>query len=226
MRFLGDLLEKDDGSVAKGACAILKTCSRMLQELPGTKIVWLEAYFRRISVRIYLERVLVGNYDTKLCIPQMWSLGPRLEYISARPVKALSGLLTSGCREVHRAMSPFQAVACICLCVQCQAWDNPLNERLRATIDLRTLAAGTSGFFRCSENRLWFGHPCASRNQCGGVPYLFNRKTGKAGRDSPERSQAGFVFSFVRFRFAVWTSASRREGRHPRSSTGRYCVEL
>eukprot|EP00434_Breviolum_minutum_P037600 symbB.v1.2.033345.t1/scaffold4128.1/size44272/5 len=33
------------------------------------------------------------------------------------------------------------------------AWDNPLNERLRATIDLR--------------------------NQCGGVPYLFNRKTGK-----------------------------------------------
>eukprot|EP00439_Symbiodinium_sp_Y106_P085342 s735_g28.t1 len=34
-----------------------------------------------------------------------------------------------------------------------EAWDNPLNERLRATIDLR--------------------------NQCGGVPYLFNRKTGK-----------------------------------------------
>lgn len=34
-----------------------------------------------------------------------------------------------------------------------EAWENPLNERLRATIDLR--------------------------NQCGGVPYLFNRKTGK-----------------------------------------------
>lgn len=34
-----------------------------------------------------------------------------------------------------------------------EAWQNPLNERLRATIDLR--------------------------NQCGGVPYLFNRKTGK-----------------------------------------------
>eukprot|EP00438_Fugacium_kawagutii_P030600 Skav228337 [mRNA] locus=scaffold1898:101855:102124:- [translate_table: standard] len=34
-----------------------------------------------------------------------------------------------------------------------EAWDNPLNERLRATIDLK--------------------------NQCGGVPYLFNRKTGK-----------------------------------------------
>eukprot|EP00931_Biecheleriopsis_adriatica_P087194 TRINITY_DN61697_c0_g1_i1.p1 TRINITY_DN61697_c0_g1~~TRINITY_DN61697_c0_g1_i1.p1 ORF type:complete len:188 (+),score=39.75 TRINITY_DN61697_c0_g1_i1:75-566(+) len=34
-----------------------------------------------------------------------------------------------------------------------EAWENPLNERLRATID--------------------------NRNQCGGVPYLFNRKTGK-----------------------------------------------
>mmetsp|Transcript_126477 Transcript_126477/g.316187 ORF Transcript_126477/g.316187 Transcript_126477/m.316187 type:complete len:177 (+) Transcript_126477:63-593(+) len=34
-----------------------------------------------------------------------------------------------------------------------EAWENPLNERLRATIDMR--------------------------NQCGGVPYLFNRKTGK-----------------------------------------------
>jgi len=34
-----------------------------------------------------------------------------------------------------------------------EAWENPLNEKLRATIDLR--------------------------NQCGGVPYLFNRKTGK-----------------------------------------------
>uniref|UniRef100_A0A7S1RXC5 Thioredoxin domain-containing protein n=1 Tax=Alexandrium catenella TaxID=2925 RepID=A0A7S1RXC5_ALECA len=34
-----------------------------------------------------------------------------------------------------------------------EAWQNPMNERLRATIDLR--------------------------NQCGGVPYLFNRKTGK-----------------------------------------------
>mmetsp|Transcript_32274 Transcript_32274/g.68700 ORF Transcript_32274/g.68700 Transcript_32274/m.68700 type:complete len:183 (-) Transcript_32274:38-586(-) len=34
-----------------------------------------------------------------------------------------------------------------------EAWENPLNERLRATIDIR--------------------------NQCGGVPYLFNRKTGK-----------------------------------------------
>uniref|UniRef100_A0A7S4VI20 Thioredoxin domain-containing protein n=1 Tax=Alexandrium monilatum TaxID=311494 RepID=A0A7S4VI20_9DINO len=34
-----------------------------------------------------------------------------------------------------------------------EAWNNPMNERLRATIDLR--------------------------GQCGGVPYLFNRKTGK-----------------------------------------------
>eukprot|EP00927_Polykrikos_kofoidii_P040511 TRINITY_DN34614_c0_g1_i1.p1 TRINITY_DN34614_c0_g1~~TRINITY_DN34614_c0_g1_i1.p1 ORF type:complete len:215 (-),score=17.08 TRINITY_DN34614_c0_g1_i1:19-663(-) len=34
-----------------------------------------------------------------------------------------------------------------------ETWENPLNERLRAIIDLR--------------------------NQCGGVPYLFNRKTGK-----------------------------------------------
>mmetsp|Transcript_21615 Transcript_21615/g.46219 ORF Transcript_21615/g.46219 Transcript_21615/m.46219 type:complete len:113 (+) Transcript_21615:90-428(+) len=34
-----------------------------------------------------------------------------------------------------------------------ESWTNPLNERLRATIDIR--------------------------NQCGGVPYLFNRKTGK-----------------------------------------------
>merc|ERR1719263_499446 len=34
-----------------------------------------------------------------------------------------------------------------------ETWENPLNERLRATIDLK--------------------------NQCGGVPYLFNRKTGK-----------------------------------------------
>eukprot|EP00933_Yihiella_yeosuensis_P043751 TRINITY_DN3867_c4_g1_i1.p1 TRINITY_DN3867_c4_g1~~TRINITY_DN3867_c4_g1_i1.p1 ORF type:complete len:158 (+),score=24.85 TRINITY_DN3867_c4_g1_i1:59-532(+) len=34
-----------------------------------------------------------------------------------------------------------------------EAWENPLNERLRASIDLR--------------------------NQCNGVPYLFNRKTGK-----------------------------------------------
>lgn len=34
-----------------------------------------------------------------------------------------------------------------------ETWENPLNERLRATIDLR--------------------------GQCGGVPYLFNRKTGK-----------------------------------------------
>mmetsp|Transcript_33348 Transcript_33348/g.61153 ORF Transcript_33348/g.61153 Transcript_33348/m.61153 type:complete len:168 (+) Transcript_33348:58-561(+) len=34
-----------------------------------------------------------------------------------------------------------------------ETWENPLNERLRASIDLR--------------------------NQCGGVPYLFNRRTGK-----------------------------------------------
>ncbi|CAK0875839.1 unnamed protein product, partial [Prorocentrum cordatum] len=34
-----------------------------------------------------------------------------------------------------------------------EAWENPLNERLRAAID--------------------------NKNQCGGVPYLFNRKTGK-----------------------------------------------
>jgi len=34
-----------------------------------------------------------------------------------------------------------------------ETWENPLNERLRATID--------------------------NRNQCGGVPYLFNRQTGK-----------------------------------------------
>eukprot|EP00930_Biecheleria_cincta_P009300 TRINITY_DN111000_c0_g1_i1.p1 TRINITY_DN111000_c0_g1~~TRINITY_DN111000_c0_g1_i1.p1 ORF type:complete len:154 (+),score=35.41 TRINITY_DN111000_c0_g1_i1:126-587(+) len=34
-----------------------------------------------------------------------------------------------------------------------EAWENPLNERLRATIDYK--------------------------NQCGGVPYLFNKKTGK-----------------------------------------------
>eukprot|EP00413_Alexandrium_margalefii_P045996 CAMPEP_0204607060 /NCGR_PEP_ID=MMETSP0661-20131031/59468_1 /ASSEMBLY_ACC=CAM_ASM_000606 /TAXON_ID=109239 /ORGANISM="Alexandrium margalefi, Strain AMGDE01CS-322" /LENGTH=179 /DNA_ID=CAMNT_0051618437 /DNA_START=51 /DNA_END=590 /DNA_ORIENTATION=+ len=34
-----------------------------------------------------------------------------------------------------------------------EAWNNPMNERLRATIDIR--------------------------GQCGGVPYLFNRKTGK-----------------------------------------------
>eukprot|EP00929_Paragymnodinium_shiwhaense_P116175 TRINITY_DN8549_c0_g1_i1.p2 TRINITY_DN8549_c0_g1~~TRINITY_DN8549_c0_g1_i1.p2 ORF type:complete len:166 (-),score=33.26 TRINITY_DN8549_c0_g1_i1:242-739(-) len=34
-----------------------------------------------------------------------------------------------------------------------EAWANPINERLRATIDIK--------------------------GQCGGVPYLFNRKTGK-----------------------------------------------
>lgn len=34
-----------------------------------------------------------------------------------------------------------------------ETWENPLNERLRATIDIK--------------------------NQCGGVPYLFNRRTGK-----------------------------------------------
>lgn len=108
-----------------------------------------------------------------------------------------------------------------------KAWDNPLNERLRATIDLRRWSAGglfpiqqypdqmhltdhvhvfhsfpqsmclmdldwwqcgfhafSSGPISC-ETSLWFLWQTKNstlppaRNQCGGVPYLFNRKTGK-----------------------------------------------
>eukprot|EP00928_Gymnodinium_smaydae_P005839 TRINITY_DN12017_c0_g1_i2.p1 TRINITY_DN12017_c0_g1~~TRINITY_DN12017_c0_g1_i2.p1 ORF type:complete len:173 (-),score=33.97 TRINITY_DN12017_c0_g1_i2:213-731(-) len=59
--------------------------------------------------------------------------------LEARRMRYLGSLLEEELPEVH--------------ILWLEAWENPLNERLRAIIDLR--------------------------GQCGGVPYLFNRRTGK-----------------------------------------------